>query len=331
MPATTAPTTGSAPTTAQLAATLSAIAYLGPVPVNELRRYEMNRALDKTAEGWQIVWGPVTAGEDLMYVAQNGSASQYALAVRGTLITRIENVIDDLAVATMVTPSFSLGSSFANAQISSGAQQVWNNLSAATPGPGLGKGTVLEFFQAVSGDYSLLVTGHSLGGQTAQLLAPWLAQALGTAAQVQLVTMAAPTAGDQAFAAGIDAAFGQSGTITGYYNTLDVVPMLWADLGAITSMYQGGPACGSLCKHAVDHMIKRLADKGIVYVQPTSREACAGSLYSISSINPLPFEAEVLDQHNAHYYMYFVGVQLGTIQQLDSKWEPPSSQTIAVG
>lgn len=331
MLATTTPTTGSAPATAQLAATLSAIAYLGQLSINELRRHEMNRALDKTADGWQIVWGPVTAGEDLMYVAQNGSASQYALAVRGTLITRIENVIDDLAVATMVTPSFALGSSFAKAQISSGAQKVWNNLSAATPGLGLGKGTVLDFFQAVSGDYSLLVTGHSLGGQTAQVLAAWLATALGTAAQVQLITMAAPTAGDQAFAAGIDAVFGQGSTITGYYNTLDVVPMLWADLGAITSMYQGGPACGSLCKHAVDHMIKRLQDNGTVYVQPASREACAGTLYSVSSINPLPFEAEVLDQHNAHYYMFLLGIPLGTIQLLDSKWEPPSSQAVAVG
>ncbi|QSQ24542.1 lipase family protein [Pyxidicoccus parkwayensis] len=306
--------------TAQLGITLSAISYLGQPNTNPERFTLMNTAITNTvASNWQIVWGPATQGEDLVYVASNG-AGQYAVVVRGTLFDRIEDVIQDKSVSTQEALPFT-ASSFPNAQVSKGVVEVWTNINNMVSSvPGSGTGSLLSFLQNLSGSPSILVTGHSLGGQMATVLAAWFQSTLSNAS-ILPITFAAPTAGNPAFASAFDSVFGSA---MRYYNALDVVPRLWTmdGLESIKSLYPGGPQCGLICKTAVDDTVKSLQKADLTYTQPTASTSLPGQLYSTGWAGA--FESEVNDQHRALYYMFLLGIPLATIQQLNATWAPPS-------
>lgn len=306
--------------TPQLAVTLSAISYLGQPNTNQERFTLMNTALANTvAGGWKIVWGPATQGEDLVYVASNGSG-QYAVVVRGTVFTRVEDVIQDVRMGTQEPLPFT-ASSFPGAQVSKGVVESWTNIdNMVSSVSGSGSGPLLPFLQKLTGSPSLLVTGHSLGGQMATVLAAWFQSTLSDATVLPL-TFAAPTAGNPAFASAFDSVFGSA---VRYYNTLDVVPRIWTEDGleSIKSLYPGGPQCGPLCKAAVDRALSLLQKRSLTYAQPSASTSLSGQLYSTGLLGS--FESEVNDQHRALYYMYLLGIALTTIQQLDSTWAPPS-------
>lgn len=311
----------STPSTPQLAITLSAISYLGQLDTDSQRFTLMNQAMAATVQnGWQIVWGPATQGEDLVYVASNG-AGQYAVVVRGTLFDRIEDVIQDKRVAKQEPLPFTTPG-FSGAQVSEGVVEVWTNIdNMVSSVPGSGTGSLLSFLQGLPGSPSLLVTGHSLGGQMATVLAAWF-QGVLSKATITPITFAAPTAGNPAFASAFDTVFAGAQR---YFNALDVVPRLWSSDGltSIKSLYPGGPQCGALCTTAVDRTLKALEKAGLTYTQPsTNPMSLPGQLYSTGWVGA--FESEVNDQHRALYYMYLLGIPLATIQQLNAKWAPPS-------
>ncbi|MFP2925278.1 lipase family protein [Pyxidicoccus sp. 3LG] len=309
-------------TTPQVAITLSAISYLGQLNTNSERFTLMNQAMANTVAGsWSIVWGPATQGEDLVYVASNG-ADQYAVVVRGTLFDRIEDVIQDKRVKKQEALPFS-APSFSGAMVSEGVVEVWTNIdNMVSSVPGSGTGSLLAFLQGLTGSPSILVTGHSLGGQMATVLAAWFQGTL-SQASVLPITFAAPTAGNPAFASSFDTVFGGAGAMR-YYNTLDVVPLLWTASGleAIESMYAGGPQCGWLCKKAVSGTLEALQNAGLTYQQPSASTSLRGQLYSTGLVGK--FESEVNDQHRALYYMDLLGIPLTTIQVLNATWAPPS-------
>jgi hypothetical protein len=309
----------------QVAATLSAVAYLGKDEPNFLRRGRMNKAIaDTLGNDWQVAWGPATYGMDLAYVASNGSGT-YAVVVRGTLLTRIEDLIQDKTVDAQVDLPFT-APSFPGAQISQGAQEVWTNISKMSASSASNQDSVslLGFLQGLSDLSTLIVTGHSLGGQTATVLAAWFQSSNLAGATVLPLTMAAPTAGNQAFASAYSSVFDAAGAMN-FANQLDVVPLLWtvAGLNSILSMYQGGPACGPLCTAAVNNTLTALSSAGVTYVQPSAVQTLPGALYSVGSVGA--FEEEILHQHSALYYMFMLGIPLGTVQVLNKDWAPPSS------
>lgn len=315
-------------TVPQVAVTLSAISYLGQLDTNSQRFTVMNQALsDTVGNGWGIVWGPATQGEDLVYVASNG-AGQYAVVVRGTLIDRIEDLIQDKTMGQQVPLPFT-APSFPNACVSEGVQEVWTNINNMVSSvKGSGEGTsLLSFLGAVTGSQSLLVTGHSLGGQMATVLAAWFQGTLTNFSSILPITFAAPTAGNPAFASAFDSVFNAAGAMR-YYNTLDVVPGLWTvdGLTSIKSDYAGGPQAGPLVKLAVDHALGVLQKNDLTYTQPSASTSLTGQLYSTGWLGA--FETEVDDQHRALYYMFLLGLPLATIQQLDSKWAPPSQAAV---
>ncbi|MCP3103994.1 lipase family protein [Myxococcus sp. K15C18031901] len=312
-----------ATTPAQLAITLSAISYLGQFDPNSKRHGVMNQALTATLDGgWQVAWGPATQGEDLVYVAAD-SAGQYAVVVRGTLFTRIEDLIQDKGIGSQVALPFT-APDFPDAAISAGALEVWKNIVAMESSVGPGSGALLPFLQALPQGTSLVVTGHSLGGQVATVLAAWFQSVL-TNVTVQPLTFAAPTAGNPAFATAFTQVFPDAGR---YFNALDVVPRAWTvdGLTSIKSLYPGGPQCGLLCRSAVDRALDTLEQNGLTYQQPGAGTQLTGQLYSVGLLGA--FEAEVDDQHRALYYMDLLGIPLATIQQLDTKWAPPSSAAV---
>ncbi|MBZ4418973.1 hypothetical protein [Myxococcus sp. RHSTA-1-4] len=308
----------------QLAVTLSAISYLGQPDTNSQRFTVMNQAMAATVgNDWTIVWGPATQGEDLVYVASNG-AGQYAVVVRGTLFDRIEDVIQDVRIGQQVALPFTAPSSFSKALVSKGVQEVWTNINNMVSSvPGSGSGSLLSFLQGLTGSPSLLVTGHSLGGQMASVAAVWLQSALTNVSSVLPITFAAPTAGNPDFASAYDSLFDAAGAMR-YYNTLDVVPDLWTvdGLTSIKSDYAGGPKAGLVVKTSVDLALHTLSKNNLTYTQPSASTSLSGQLYSASGLGA--FETEVNDQHRALYYMFLLGIPLETINQLDAEWAPPS-------
>lgn len=82
----------------------------------------------------------------------------------------------------------------------------------------------------------LIVTGHSLGGCQATVVAQYLHDTLKPAPTIVPNPWAAPTAGNQAFASAYDAAFPK-----GYFwwNTLDVVPNSFSNLCNVPKLWPG--------------------------------------------------------------------------------------------
>ncbi|MFT7315564.1 MAG: triacylglycerol lipase [Paraglaciecola sp.] len=167
---------------------------------------------------WKVVWGPAvfalpgTKFDDaLMYVVQNLSdPSQYVIAIRGTNPISIPNwIIWDFQANELKAwpygnpdpynqPMLSLSTSF--------GLVILQGLRPEETLPGY-KQTVLEFFQQetqVNNNLSICVTGHSLGGALAPVLALWLKDIQGTQltkeAQVSSIAFAGPSPGNSDFA-----------------------------------------------------------------------------------------------------------------------------------
>ncbi len=78
------------------------------------------------------------------------------------------------------------------------------------------------------------VTGHSLGGCLATIVAAWIHGTFSNARTIVPVVFAGPTAGDANFAMYYDCKFGQARR---YQNSLDIVPLALENLSGIDSIY----------------------------------------------------------------------------------------------
>ena len=94
-----------------------------------------------------------------------------------------------------------------------------------TSGQTLGQYLTAFFAQPANANVTTLVTGHSLGGCLATVVAPWISSLLpnyqGT---IQPITFAAPTAGNSEFAAYYNTLFPQARR---FQNSLDVIPLAY--------------------------------------------------------------------------------------------------------
>jgi Lipase (class 3)/IPT/TIG domain len=239
--------------------------------------------LQVSAPEWQVVWVGLTPDRaNLAYVARNTTAVQeYAVVLRGTLFTSLQDLVEDLAVYPQV--QFAAGGvPAAPAQlgkISIGAMTAFTETTSAVYLPA--GTTLLEALQALIRDAgtttpTIYVTGRSLGGATATTVALWLnAQALQPAPVIRVYTFAAPTAGDAAFASWFETVF-PPGTESGngsmcIWNMYDVVPNAWANLTSILDFYPSPP--GPAAPQAVQDIVNDISLLGYVYAQPTQQPA----------------------------------------------------------
>jgi len=319
--------------TPQNAGVLAAVSYLAPSDPPSTQIADMTAALGQTAlptaGAWQIVWGPADLGGNLMYIAQlqgSGAGSQVAVVIRGTIFDFPSNLMDDGEAATQVTLPFPAPAGFSTtAKISYGAGNAWNHLASMVPSVGSSSLDAYQFLKSLPGPVSVLVTGHSLGGQLATVAAVWIAGFLPTAnvQDIQVITFAAPTAGNPDFASSFDTLF--QGKAVRYFTDLDMVPRLWVqtgdyDLDSIRQLFPGGPRCDLGCNSAVSTAEKIVAK--VTYAQPATAQMLSSSVYSEGATGA--FEEEGSQQHRMLLYLYLLGVAAPVIQAaFDATWSPP--------
>jgi hypothetical protein len=256
-----------------------------------------------TAGEWSIAWGPVETLANLMYVAYSARADTYAVAIRGTVPTpgpaQLLNIYQDLAVALAVPWMHPETPGAAIARGTSDAMKAL--LSRASGGERLD-----GFLERVAGAGRIVVTGHSLGGCLASVLAMYLRHRLPDA-RVMPVTFAAPTAGNAEFAARFDALFPGAPR---YFNRLDVVPMAWAGLDAFGSLFPApGPRCPAAFRETVRLVAKWLARAGVSYAHPGAGIELVGvPQRRFVRMDPVAaFTLELVRQHHPDTYLALLG------------------------
>ncbi|USQ94564.1 lipase family protein [Caulobacter sp. RL271] len=263
---------------------------------------------------WRVEWGPAwdKLQANLALVAGYRLPGQSApeklvLVVRGTDVTHdawgdIKEAFEDLLVLKQKPLPWDPGSP---ARVAGGALlglRVLDDLSSG--GVGLRAFLRQRLADPAARPKELVITGHSLGGCLATVVAVWLADDFartGVDTPIRLVTFAAPTAGNAAFANRVAQRFPDSQQ---YYNTLDVVPNGWSNLVAVKTLYrphgQQTPTGASLI---IDLFAGALGAAGMAYAQPpANRLALAGTHQA-----GLGWYQQVGAQHHAQAYLRLLG------------------------
>ena len=165
----------------------------------------------KYAPGYEVVFLPEAVNGNYAIIAKNKSAEQYALVIRGSLIefsnAGFQNfILQDFNIFTI--KSWNYSDSIKEAYISNGAFKGFQNLLQLKDiKTGL---TVKEFIETkIPVNSSIVISGHSLGGNLAYPLAGYLKKELpgGQKNNLHLITFAAPAAGNAAFVQDMDEKF----------------------------------------------------------------------------------------------------------------------------
>lgn len=310
-----------------LAMTLAATAYCS----------DPGGTLTNLNNGWSAVWTADTdINGNLAFIAYNGS-SQYVVAIRGSILDFSWQAFDnwfkqDLNVFEQTAWSFP--SSSAKPMISQGSSDGLNDLTQLIDSSvGSSGQTMYEFLaaNAIGSGISIGVVGHSLGGNLATVYAPWLLYQLQQnnltpPTLFPVMTFAAPTAGNQAFAEAYDSSFPNSWR---YYNEIDIVPLASDAIRSANQLYSPSPEASSI-EITVDHRtftlasaIGALADSidvaeiafGSYYAQTnqSSGRVAVNTAKALQPVNPndTPLEqwfAQAASQHIQSTYLSFFGV-----------------------
>ena len=217
------------------------------------------------ADNWRAVWAGLSKdGANFAYIATNESEQAVALVIRGTILAPID-LLEDLEVGSLVEftaiPAayltepllVSQGAMLAFTEIMStvSVEQQTNLLQALLP-------------LVTASTKTLYITGHSLGGCIASMIALYLATsgAFGsTPPSFVACTFAAPTAGLAAFANCYDKWLtnGKGNAAWRVYNAYDAVPNAWASLSNVEEFYPYDPGPGPQANDTVSGLIKQIA------------------------------------------------------------------------
>jgi len=251
--------------TAELAMTLSTLAYVDEnrTATQQQMIRDINAGLEAAGyQSWQVAWGPALNADrsNLVYAARNSETGQLAVSIRGSDFSFWLNWLEDLAVLRLVAYDQFVRTAGMTAQIASGTAIGLRQVLGMRDGAK----SLETFLTAAPEGTPILITGRSLGGFLASALAPCVASWVGSASKLSVYTIAAPSPGNEEFAAYYNALFiVQSGDSTAFrfFNSLDVVPNAWASLRTVETYYPPLVSCPSDIKNIIGRAENAVAGK----------------------------------------------------------------------
>ena len=164
----------------------------------------------KYTPGYDVVYLPKAIHGNYAIIAKNKTTDQYALVIRGTMIgfsnEGFQNFLQDFNIFTI--KPWNYANTVKEAYISKGTFIGFQNLiQLKDSATGLSLKEFIEKKIPVSA--SIVITGHSLGGNLAYPLAGYLKKELPADKKnsLQLITFAAPAAGNAAFVQDLEEKF----------------------------------------------------------------------------------------------------------------------------
>jgi len=294
---------------------------------------------DALPAGWTEVWAPTSGSRRhlkgnyavLLLAADPQASPQLTLAIQGT--QDLEDVLQDFHVVPQLPFA-----PIRDAQIAHGSHHGLHEL-LELEGTYQGSTQSLDsLLKSLPAGSSLLVTGHSLGGNLASVLAPWIAANVAAfgpnqqplerlPANLTAITFAAPTAGNAAFAQFLDA---NPDRYAAHFNRNDVVSNVWAQSGPlqIDNIYGLFPAPGpSPAPALIGDVLSRKINQMASAVPPVSYTQTKGTIFDFlpavpdpPPIDPPPSDPPPIDpspldpwlwelgyQHNYAYCRHFLG------------------------
>lgn len=322
------------PNSAQVAMTLCALAYTDETPLpNETlpqqiarMRKDINAALTDpslaTANDWLIAWGPGLSKDrsTMFYVAKQRGQRNFAIVIRGTDWSFIADWAYDGMVIPVSNP-WQVGTIQAHNKIALGSLYGVGILGMLTSdyylvgdaeageeaAPTMTPINAWDFLQAQSrwrGQMDVTVTGHSLGGCLANLLSSMLDYDLNKEPlpiTLYSQTFAAPTAGNETYAAYYQSRFGSRALRL--HNSLDAVPHGWGGILQIPNLYLPMVTCPADYIIVIDTVADIVKDTKLDYRQPAPAQRLNGSV----NMQWPNFCQQVAFQHSSQTYLSLLG------------------------
>jgi lipase (class 3) len=270
---------------------------------------------------WQCIWGPAQDSDESNlalvagYFPGPGAGPQtICVTVRGTdfditdIWGMLEQIWQDLDASDPQPMPWALDDP---ARIASGTLDGLAIIQGLTAnGQTLGQFLSTFFAQAANANVVTLVTGHSLGGCLATIVATWLRVLLPDyRGAIQPITFAAPTAGNSQFTTYYNALFPAARR---FQNSLDVIPLAYYDLGGIDSIYADNMLdTPDIIWLGVLGMKAALDIEGASYAQPAQGQQILSGIFLLN--DSTDWYAQALHQHHlATYQALLTDTQVDT-------------------
>ncbi|MBS0031738.1 lipase family protein [Chitinophaga sp. 22321] len=295
--------------------------------------------IGKLMPGWKIVWnGKPTIDDNYAFVAYNASEKKYALVIRGSAFDGFTSwdtfanwILEDLNAIVMLHWPYAPTTS--KPLIAAGAYIAFTNLLLMEDALGSGK-NVGEYLlaHATGGDNRLIIAGHSLGGNIANVYASYFVQTLISrnisTANISLFTFAAPASGNADFALDLD---NKLTTAWHYENQNDMVPKFPVFTGLVYTSNTFAPKTPDAHKITVTLNPKTITLNGPNLTLHDAYMAIAGIFAKNGYVQPIQnnyiifptnldpnltensitdWLGQVAPQHGLDYYAAFLGVKL---------------------
>ncbi|GAB3839029.1 lipase family protein [Hymenobacter jeollabukensis] len=249
------------------AAIFCMIAYVdNPNEPNAGGQLNIEAAVQSIFPTCKVVWSSTNTYDDnYAYIVQSPD-NEFFLAVRGSLPFVVDGhtVIDWGIIANWLLEDFRVYTqsqwpyvSSGEAYVASGTMDAFNNISSATNYFGNTGQSALQYLQdnAVANNYPVYITGHSLGGNVANVYASYFAQQCPTA-DASVFSFAAPAAGNQDFVTDLQSKY-PAGKAYHYEMNNDIIPRfpVVAAVESLENMFQPSPLAT-----AISHLDVTLAD-----------------------------------------------------------------------